>query len=327
MTSTRVVPVPALRLIVAGATRAPSVHNTQPWRWRATARTLELHADRTRSLPATDPEGRNLVISCGAALHHAQVVAGALGWATLVDRHPEPDRPDLLARLELSPAPPAPNGADVLAAVEERCTDRRRFTSWPVPEERLDHLATVANQWGTRATALTDVTERFLAERLVLRAGEIQRRDQGAMSEQAAWLERSAVDGIPVAALEDSGRGSGARTHRFEAAPPHLGVEEPDVQGSDGLVALYAAHDDPITWLRAGEGLSALWLTATRSGLSVVPLSQVIEVEQTRRAFRAEVLGGLAEPLVLVRVGWQAMNRGRLPRTPRRSVGEVLQVR
>ena len=100
MTTTRVVPVPALRLIVAGALRAPSVHNTQPWRWHATSRTLELHADRSRGLPATDPEGRNLVISCGAALHHAQVVARALGWATHVDRHPDPDDPDLLARLE-----------------------------------------------------------------------------------------------------------------------------------------------------------------------------------------------------------------------------------
>lgn len=326
MTSTRVVPVPALRLIVAGATRAPSVHNTQPWRWLATSRTLELHADRTRALPATDPEGRNLVISCGAALHHAQVVAGALGWATLVDRHPDPDRPDLLARLELSPAPPSPRGADVLAAVEERCTDRRRFTSWPVPEERLDHLATVANQWGTRATALTDVTERFLAERLVVRAGEVQRRNRAVMAEQDAWLGRGAVDGIPVAALEDSGRHAGGHTHRFEIPPPGE-LEAPDVQGSDGLVVLYAAHDDASAWLRAGEGLSALWLTATQAGLSVVPLTQVIEVEQTRRAFRSEVLGGLAEPLVLVRVGWQAMNRSPLARTPRRSVGEVLQVR
>lgn len=323
MTTTRVVPVPALRLIVAGATRAPSVHNTQPWRWRATSRALELYADRGRGLPVTDPDGRNLVISCGAALHHAQVVAGALGWATLVDRHPDPGRPDLLARLELSPAPPSRNAADVLAAVETRCTDRRRFTSWPVPEERLDHLAAVANQWGTRATALSDVTERFLAERLVLRAGEIQRANRAARAEQDAWIARGAGDGIPEAALEDSNVRSGAHPHRFEIAPPDE-LDAADLQGSDGLVVLFAARDDAAAWLRAGEGLSALWLTAAQSGLSVVPLSQVIEVERTRAAFRAEVLGGLAEPLVLARVGWQAMNRSPLPRTPRRPLEEVL---
>lgn len=326
MTTTRVVPVPALRLIVAGATRAPSVHNTQPWRWHATSRTLELHADRARALPATDPEGRNLVISCGAALHHAQVVAGALGWATHVDRHPDPRDPDLLARLELSPAPPSRAGADVLAAVETRCTDRRRFTSWPVPDERLDHLAAVANQWGARAKALSDVTERFLAERLVARAGALQRANRAAMAEQDAWLGRSAVDGVPVAVLEDSGTGADTHAHRFETAPPGE-VEDEDLQGSDGLVVLFAAHDGPASWLAAGEGLSALWLAATQGGMSVVPLSQVIEVDRTRVAFRSEVLGGLAEPLVLARIGWQAMHRSPLARTPRRPLDEVLQVR
>lgn len=325
MTTTRVVPVPALRLIVAGATRAPSVHNTQPWRWHATSRTLELHADRSRGLPATDPDGRNLVISCGAALHHAQVVAGALGWATVVDRHPDLGDPDLLARLELSPAPPSRDGADALAAVENRCTDRRRFTSWPVPDERLDHLARVANQWGARAKALSDETERFLAERLVRRAGALQRADRAAVLEQERWLDRVTADGIPAAALEDSGTGADAHAHRFEVSPRGE-VDDQDVQGCDGLVALFATRDDPASWLAAGEGLSALWLTATQGGLSVVPLSQVIEVAQTRAAFRSEVLGGLAEPLVLARIGWQAMNRTPLPRTPRLPLDEVLQV-
>ena len=101
-----VVPVTAMHRIVEAATRAPSVHNTQPWRWRASPDVLELFVDRTRRLPATDPDGRNMIISCGAALHHAQVVATALGWAPSVTRHPDPGSPDLLARLELAPSPP-----------------------------------------------------------------------------------------------------------------------------------------------------------------------------------------------------------------------------
>ena len=81
-----------------------------------------------------------------------------------------------------------------------------------------------------------------------------------------------------------------------------------------------------MTWLRAGEALSAMWLEATREGLSLVPLSQVIEFTQTRDALRLEVLGGLAHPLMLVRVGWQAISRSQLPPTPRRHVGEVLEL-
>jgi hypothetical protein len=97
-----------------------------------------------------------------------------------------------------------------------------------------------------------------------------------------------------------------------------------DVVGSDGLVVLYTEDDSPEAWLRAGEGLSALWLDAVRTGLSVVPLSHVLEVDETRAALRHAVLGGLAVPLLLVRVGWQAISRSQLVSTTRRPLDQVL---
>ena len=87
---------------------------------------------------------------------------------------------------------------------------------------------------------------------------------------------------------------------------------------------LGAADDGPEAWVRTGEGLSALWLEATRQGLSVVPQSEPIEVERTRAALQREVLGGLLTPHLVVRIGWQAIGRDEMPRTPRRPVGDVL---
>jgi nitroreductase len=55
----------------ATAGHAPSVHNTQPWRWRVHPDRLDLLAARERQLAAIDPRSRLLVLSCGAALHHA----------------------------------------------------------------------------------------------------------------------------------------------------------------------------------------------------------------------------------------------------------------
>jgi nitroreductase len=320
-----VVPTAAVRRIVEEATRAPSVHNTQPWRWRSGPASVELIADASRRLPATDLDGRSMVISCGAALHHAQVAASALGWATAVTRFPDPSRTDLLARLDLSPAPPRPDGAELLDTLRARCTDRRRFTSWPVPPSRLRHLADVARQWDTGAAALVDPAERFRSERLVMEAAELQQARRDAIAERDAWLDHSLRDGVPSAALVDSGVLADAYPHRFEAATdPELRGQ--DLAMTDGLVVLFGVEDDPPSWLRAGEGLSAMWMAAAAGGLSMVPLSQVTEVDRTRQAFRTEVLHGFGHPLILTRVGWQAIGRSDLVRTPRRPLDEVLEV-
>ena len=326
VSSHRPVPARLMERIVEIATRAPSVHNTQPWRWRATGHTLELYADPAYLLPETDPEGRNLTISCGAALHHAQVAAGALGWAAEVVRLPDPDQPDLLARLDLSPAAPPAAAVEALDALDRRATDRRRFTAWPVPEERLAHLARIANEWGARAVPLTDDSERFIAERLVLRAAAHQRTNRAAMREQRQWQDRSAADGVPSAVLPGPAGLRGAHLHRFESGTGGLlsAAGDTELEASDGLLILFDTNNDTRAWLRAGEGLSALWLAATAGGLSVVPLTQVIEVPETRLAMQSEVLGGLAHPFILVRIGWQSIGRDELARTPRRPVAEVL---
>lgn len=100
-----------LRGAIALATRAPSVHNTQPWRWVVGEESVHLYADWSRQLPATDPDGRDLLISCGAALHHLRVALAALGWATVVHRIPNPAEPSHLAAIEPRPHEPTETAA------------------------------------------------------------------------------------------------------------------------------------------------------------------------------------------------------------------------
>jgi hypothetical protein len=315
-----------LRSLVELACRAPSVHNTQPWAWRTTRYGLDLHSDPSRALEASDPQGRNLVISCGAALHHAQVVAGALGWAATVTRFPDGPGSTRLASLELTPAHVGDDAGEVLLSVRERCTDRRRFTSWPVPEEMLREFARTAGVWGVHAVPIVDVSDRFRLDRLVERARDQQSRDRRVAGEQMVWVDHGPHDGIPSTVLPaDDPSTSIATATRFGTGL--LDDPTPELESSDGVVLLCGYADLPEDWLRTGEALSALWLRATLDGLSVVPLSQVIEVEATRSSLQHEVLGGLAVPNLLVRLGWQALSRSQLTRTGRRPVDDVLDAR
>ncbi len=311
-----------VRRVVELACRAPSVYNTQPWIWRSRREGVDLYADPTRRLTAADPLGRSLTISCGTALHHAQVAARALGWQADVRRLPDADDPTLLAQLRFRPIAPPRSAAGELTALQSRFTDRRRFTSWPVPTERLETLTQVAEDAGGRAVALTDVTDAFRTNLLIARALHLQGRNPALIQERDAWLGRSTADGVPLSTVPDRPAVDDSHASRFGLGD--LVDDTRSVESSDGLVVLYDDQDTPEAWLRCGEGLSALWLRAVRDGLSVVPLTQVVEVDETRSSLALEVLGQDVAPLLLVRVGWQAISRVDLELTPRRPVEEVL---
>ncbi len=137
------------------ANRAPSVHNTQPWHWLIGDESVHLMADRSRQVPATDPEGRDLLLSCGAALHHLRVALAALGWRAVVHRVPNANEPDHLAAVEIRPHTPTDTDVALASAISRRRTDRRRFTSWEVPADHLDLLSRRAAHTGALLVPVT----------------------------------------------------------------------------------------------------------------------------------------------------------------------------
>jgi len=161
-------PAPSVaRDVVALATRAPSLHNTQPWHWRIVSEdVLELFAAHDRQLRVLDPRGRLMTLSLGAALHHAMVAARAVDRAVTVERFPVSGPPDLVARLHLGEVVHAgPAERIALSSLVARRTDRRPFSSWELPEERLRHLGELAASYGVTTVRL-DARQRVAVERL-----------------------------------------------------------------------------------------------------------------------------------------------------------------
>ncbi|WP_182376791.1 nitroreductase family protein [Nocardioides sp. WS12] len=314
-------PAAVVERLVALAGLAPSVHNTQPWLWEYVDQRLTLHADHRRQLAAEDPSGRNLTISCGAALHHLEFAASALGWETAVHHLPVPSDRGVLAEVVVGRTGPHPVDAEAIRLLRERCTDRRRFTAWPVPGDRLDTLCRTAALWGAEAQAVTDEASRFRLELLANQALTTMEFDRQQRAEQDSWIDRADAAGIPHALLPHHPDPLQARS-RFQ--PGLLEDARLALHGCDRVIAIGSAADDVEGWIVAGQALSAVWLEAARQGLSVVPMSQPIEDADARAEITRDVLGSAFVPHILLRVGWQAMGRRELARTPRRPLQEVL---
>jgi nitroreductase len=311
-----------IRAALELGSHAPSIHNSQPWRWRRDRHSLLLQADLRRWLPVTDADGRDLVLSCGAALHHTRAALAAAGVHTAVHRIPNPQRPDDLAALELSPLRYHPGDADVelATAILRRRTDRRRYTSWDVPKAMRAALVQRAAEQGALLRVITGNARRKL-ESALRDAAAIQDNTPGYGTETAIWSgAESGNDGVPAANLlvdpPDPAHG-----RRF--APGHIRQLPSDEPDGALLAVLGTTSDDTLSRLRAGEALSAVLLHATRLGLASCPLSQVLEVGDTRRALCDAVLDGAMAPQIVLRLGF-APSEPPLPPTPRRPISEIL---
>ena len=312
------------RHLVSLATLAPSVHNTQPWKFVHDGDRLCLRADRSRQLPVLDPDGRLLTQSCGAALHHLLVAIHAAGLDAKVELVPDPDDRELLARVTVNRLLAA-TAQDVAAAVAEltRATGRGRFEDSPLPEGLTNRLRADAERLGARLRVIRP--EEVVAVQVQVSRAEIYLDGDLAYREELArWVhesDASDADGIPLDALDDAqDRAELVPGRAFVPAAVTRPVEPPPAEHPT-LVLVLTDGDCPREWLVAGQALSALMLRCTTEGVAVQPIGQVVDVPATRQGL-AEALGVLGHPQMLVRLGRGTSVR----RTRRRLIDDVLTV-
>ena len=317
-----------LRGAVELAARAPSIHNSQPWRWHIGEHSISLYADLHRWLPATDADGRDLVLSCGAVLHHLRIALAAYGIGATVHRLPNPDEPDHLAALELRPGHASDADLRMASAIPVRRSDRRAYRAWPVPQVFLDELAAAAAAQGAALRVISDSRARTQVVRAIRAAAAAQAEVPGYDTELALWTGRHAsADGVPAANLPSQPGGGLDTARRFrpgELAGAADSATAEDARDHAALLVLGATSDDPLSQLRAGEALSAVLLLATHSELATCPLSQPLEIGSTRRYLRDTVLGGTLCPQLVIRVGWAPAGPD-LAATPRRPLDDTIE--
>jgi nitroreductase len=313
---------------VERALRAPSVHNTQPWLWRIRPGIVELHADWTRHLAATDPDRRDVMLSCGAALHHLQVCLAARGVAAHVARLPDLENLAHLATVTIRPGTADLNDAALFASIDRRRTDRRRMSHQVVPPRHIRALVEQAARVGVVLLPVTGPALRGRLAAALAEAAHTQEDTPGYLAELQLWTRRHAAgrDGIPVSNLPPRPVGliEPSPLRRFPLGklrqPPGRGP----VEDAAELLIIATHGDERLDQLRAGEATSAVLLAATQLRLATTPLSQALEVEAARWALQQQVLRIPEHPQLLIRVGWPATAAAEPPRTPRRDLRFVL---
>lgn len=307
------------------ATLAPSIHNTQPWRFVITRGSLELHADPHRRLHVLDPRGRQLMISCGCALFNVRVALAAAGYDAVVERFPDPVQPNLLARVILPTE--TSHGATISqlnAAIDRRRTNRRSFFTRAVPPDVLRQLGEAASAEAAELFTIDRPEHRLAAARLSRQADAAELTDPAYRAELRAWTttDPHRGDGVlsSTVAHVDGGASGDLALRDFDTSG--RGWLPVDTRSSHDqcLLLLGTLDDDRMAWLRAGEALERVWLELTRLGYVASLLTQVTEVAQTHELLRLE-LGLTMHPHLLMRVG-QAPDT---PPSPRRPLIDVIE--
>ncbi|GIF22562.1 NAD(P)H nitroreductase [Paractinoplanes tereljensis] len=303
---------------VRAATAAPSLHNSQPWRFRIEEPATEVYADPARRLRVIDPLGREQLISVGAAVFTLRLALRQARYRSELELFPDEGEPDLAARVTAAqPASSNPAVEALYAAIPHRHTNRWPFAQSAVPADALEHLADAARREGATLT-VAGATARDAILGLAQEADRRLHELPGYREELARWTAGTQRDGVPARAagpwdalesmpVRDFAELSGLprRSETFEPYPT--------------LLVLATHGDEPADWLRAGQALQRALLTATWLNLATTPISQPVEVPAVREALAAPDAGRFAQ--LVLRVGY---GRQVAASSPRRTLADVL---
>jgi hypothetical protein len=307
------------QILLAAATAAPSLHNSQPWSFHVDAGRVQLYADPCRQLTRADPTGRSLLISCGAALFNLRVAAEHLGFHPRVRVLPSAEDPSLVASISLDSRHTNVGGlAKYYPAIAARHTNRLPFHDRPLPLSALASLAEAVRAEHAMIRIYDDPDEVARIVDLVQRADLGESNDPAVRVERQAWIGGPhRDDGIPVGSL-------GPRPHHartpFRDLGRDVGVARDcaDFEATPTLGVLSTLHDRQVDWVRAGQALERLLLEATTAGLAVSFMNQPLEHESLRDLVRSP-MSGVGHSHMVMRIGFGEP----VPATPRRRLSAV----
>jgi Nitroreductase family len=324
-----------MHFLVRYAILAPSGHNTQPWLFKIVGNNIiEIYADRSRALPLVDPDDRELVISCGAALYNLRLAANHFGLAHDVQLLPDKNNnPDLLARISLNDDvqpnihTQAEDETALFEAITMRRSNRSPFENRKLPNDLLASLKDSAKTNDAWLDVIDDEERKNALADLISQGDRIQLSDKRFRRELAAWIHPNrskSRDGMPGYAhgmTHDIASHMGPFLIRtFDIGKGQAAKDKDLASGSPVLAVLGTDGDEPLNWIQTGQALARILLQARARGVWTTYMNQPIEVPELRPSVLQTLGRNTGFPQLLVRLGYSK----EVKPTPRREIDDVI---
>ena len=301
-----------LKFLLRYAILAPSNRNTQPWSFTVGRDQISLHSELSRWQRVSDPHARELHISLGCALENLLVALEHFDFGHFLTLAPGALDRSIAAQIAILDRPAASpfRPARLFEAIVRRRTNHGRYRNRSVSQAALRKLGE-CNADRDMTLLLTDNTAiKQTAQRLMLR-GEALGLSNPKYREELAdsigsgdfggpWLlsvaQQFAIAQLGMKAADARG------DHKALATSPVFGL----ISGANGAEA---------EQIKAGQLLERLYLTAASEGLSLQPISQLLEVDKVSRRF-AKLFRAGGVPMVAFRLGYADPPAKPTPRRP-----------
>ncbi len=304
-----------LQFLLSYAILAPSSHNSQPWKFNVSGDEIRLYADESRWLKVADADQRELYISLGCALENLLVAAEHFGYSYNVTYFPgnTSSKEDLVAIVKLAPEPGGQPSRDprLFDAILTRHTNRKPYENTAILESALQMLQNQSADEDIKIYLTSDKKTINDFGGLVVRADKIQYADPNYRSELGYWLGQGVMGPTGIQAkiaqlyvvLLDAGSGQMKEDAELVNSTPVLGF-------------ISSKENDRVSQIKAGQLFERIWLAAEAEGIRLQPMSQVLEVPETKVKLAEMVIEKGKYPQQTFRLGYAKAEEEHTPRRP-----------
>lgn len=313
--------------MVEYATSAPSGHNTQPWKFIITEKSIEIHPDFSQSLSVVDPNNRELYISIGCASENLIIAAKEFGYESTFSINTDENSTSFicidLKRIDGLKSP-------LFEQIEKRQTNRRVYNKRIIADDTICILENLKLEKGSNLRFYKNGSSDFLTlTSLIYEGNNHQMSDKAFKAELLSWIRFNKTQKAKFRnGLTNEVTGS-------PSAPTFIGkmivssylkpekqnkTDMEKINSSSHLTLFTINKNTPENWILLGRSLERFLLESTRLGIANAYMNQPCEVESISNVIHEKINIGNEIPVLLLRIGYAEP----MPYSPRKDVRDVI---